>query len=255
MHCLNLQITVRETHPAWSKTLMLRNIFLYFDIVDNTQVRTLAQQNGIRSCTVLALPRFNENEAMHRILIELNTVGNDSIQQGKVGVRSKKSNYYVVVYFAGSREVENPDQFNDILDSFTISMLRVESNFHTNEILLHHLKVKTLPKTSLILHLGCIASALTEFARSIPAFRSLTSLTQRILLRNNVPLYIQYVLARYFNSPSGLEQLNWILEGQVKLSMVDQTFTLFSTSFTNYCSYQSLRLMSSQALIWLPSQI
>jgi hypothetical protein len=110
---------------------------------------------------------------------------------------------------------ETGKKLSSILDSFTFSMLRVESSPHTSEILSHHLKAATLRKTSLILHLGHIASALTDFARSIPTFRNLSCDTQRLLLRNNVPLYIQYVLARYFNSSSGLEQLNWILEGQV----------------------------------------
>lgn len=110
---------------------------------------------------------------------------------------------------------ETGKKLSSILDSFIISMLRVESSIHTSEIVLHHLKTATLRKTSLILHLGHIASALTDFARSMPVFRNLSSNTQRLLLRNNVPLYIQYVLARYFNAASGLEQLNWILEGQV----------------------------------------
>ena len=34
---------------------------------------------------------------------------------------------------------------------------------------------------------------------------------QRKLLARNVPLYVQYVLARYINSDSGYEQIRWLL--------------------------------------------
>ena len=34
---------------------------------------------------------------------------------------------------------------------------------------------------------------------------------QRKLLARNVPLYVQYVLARYINSDSGYEQISWLL--------------------------------------------
>ena len=34
---------------------------------------------------------------------------------------------------------------------------------------------------------------------------------QSILLRRNAPHFVQYVLARYFSSESGSEQLSWML--------------------------------------------
>jgi hypothetical protein len=36
-----------------------------------------------------------------------------------------------------------------------------------------------------------------------------------LLLKTNIPLYLQYVLARYFESESGYEQLCWIFQGPI----------------------------------------
>ena len=75
----------------------------------------------------------------------------------------------------------------------------------------------------------------TEFAVTQFSFSSLGKEDQKVLLKNNVPLYLQYILARYFSSESGLEQISWILEGQI----IDQTieevseFNLISLSEIN----------------------
>ena len=45
---------------------------------------------------------------------------------------------------------------------------------------------------------------------------------QSILLRRNAPHFVQYVLARYFSSESGSEQLSWMLPN-FSASKVDQT--------------------------------
>ena len=42
-------------------------------------------------------------------------------------------------------------------------------------------------------------------------FLHLTKTDKLKLLSRNVPLYIQYILARYINSESGYEQISWLL--------------------------------------------
>ena len=42
-------------------------------------------------------------------------------------------------------------------------------------------------------------------------FLHLPKSDQRKLLARNVPLYIQYILARYINSKTGYEQVSWLL--------------------------------------------
>ena len=46
-------------------------------------------------------------------------------------------------------------------------------------------------------------------------FLHLPKIDQRKLLARNVPLYIQYVLARYINSESGYKQVSWLLGAHV----------------------------------------
>jgi hypothetical protein len=67
---------------------------------------------------------------------------------------------------------------------------------------------------TLLRQLSSVASSLTEFAKSQFAFNTLNQDDQTVLLNYNVPLYLQYVTAKYFSAKTGLEQLNWILEGQ-----------------------------------------
>ena len=46
-------------------------------------------------------------------------------------------------------------------------------------------------------------------------FINLHKSDQRKLLARNVPLYVQYVLARYINSDSGYEQIRWLLGSEI----------------------------------------
>ena len=54
-------------------------------------------------------------------------------------------------------------------------------------------------------------------------FINLHKSDQRKLLARNVPLYVQYVLARYINSDSGYEQIRWLL-GKVCEIMSSEEF-------------------------------
>ena len=55
------------------------------------------------------------------------------------------------------------------------------------------------------------------------------------LLRANIPLYLQYVTARYLQAPTGLDQLTWILEGKLFTDSVSESKNwfkfLWSSSF------------------------
>ena len=46
-------------------------------------------------------------------------------------------------------------------------------------------------------------------------FLHLPKSDQRKLLARNVPLYIQYILAKYINSNTGYEQISWLLGSHV----------------------------------------
>ena len=46
-------------------------------------------------------------------------------------------------------------------------------------------------------------------------FLHLPKSDQRKLLARNVPLYIQYILAKYINSDTGYEQVKWLLGNHI----------------------------------------
>jgi hypothetical protein len=54
------------------------------------------------------------------------------------------------------------------------------------------------------------------------------------LLKNNIPLYLQYILARYFSADTGVEQLNWILEGQIAIDSLDVVTSLSRISLKEF---------------------
>jgi hypothetical protein len=63
----------------------------------------------------------------------------------------------------------------------------------------------------------------TEFATALFHFKTLHPDDQVALLKCNIPLYLQYILARYFCAKTGIEQLSWILEGQLSTLMHDDS--------------------------------
>ena len=44
-------------------------------------------------------------------------------------------------------------------------------------------------------------------------------------MKNNIPLYLQYILARYFTAKTGLEQLSWILEKEFSEDLIKGIMT------------------------------
>jgi hypothetical protein len=85
-----------------------------------------------------------------------------------------------------------------------------------------HQRKSILSKQALDSHLKKIGSAIKEFALSQKMFASLSTNDQNVLLRSNIPLYIQYILARYFCAESGLEQFAWLMEGQISVRSIDE---------------------------------
>jgi hypothetical protein len=89
-------------------------------------------------------------------------------------------------------------QLSNILDSFTLSTGKLALNSdQTSELVESHQRNKEWNKSTLVRQLSLIASVLTEFASSQLLFCSLSKEDQIILLKNNIPLYLQYVVARY----------------------------------------------------------
>ena len=91
-----------------------------------------------------------------------------------------------------------------------------------------------MEKTTLISQLSMIATMLTSFAYTQSLFLSLTREDQGTLLKNNIPLYLQYVIARYFSAETGLEQLNWILEGQITIDSIEELTSLNHINLMEY---------------------
>ena len=97
-----------------------------------------------------------------------------------------------------------------------------------------HLNLKKIELSTLIGQLSQLACHLTDFALSLPQFTALCPEDQTTLLKYNVPLYLQYVAARYFSAETGLEQMTWILEGQLFTESVDQIEELTSISLAEF---------------------
>jgi hypothetical protein len=79
-----------------------------------------------------------------------------------------------------------------------------------------------------------VTFALTDFAASQYLFSSLCKEDQTILLKNNIPLYLQYIIARYFTADTGFEQLSWILEGQILIESIEEVTRLHRITLKRY---------------------
>jgi hypothetical protein len=114
-----------------------------------------------------------------------------------------------------------------ILDAYTLTSGKLGLTSQTaKDLFLAHQGQKEIEKSSLISQLSLIASVLTEFAYTQFLFLSLTREDQVTLLKNNIPLYLQYILARYFSAETGVEQLSWILEGQISVESIEEVTKL-----------------------------
>ena len=76
-------------------------------------------------------------------------------------------------------------------------------------------------------------------------FLSLVDEDQKALLKSNIPLYLQYLTARYLTAKSGLEQLTWILEGNLFQDYSEDVEDLTTVSFEEFV-WEQLAFRSSE---------
>lgn len=118
-------------------------------------------------------------------------------------------------------------QLGFILDAFAFATGSINPDSDTSGLMnnIHQGRIP-IEKFAVFAQLREISKLVDSFARSLPLFRGLKRSDQELLLKNNTPLYIQYILARYFRSESGLEQLAWIQEGQISLTSIEDIQSL-----------------------------
>ena len=116
------------------------------------------------------------------------------------------------------------------------SFNRVAKRIHlTQEFLENHQRKKPLEKRPLVNHLNMISLMFSDFAKNQEYFSALSAQDQEVLIKHNSPLYIQYILARYFSSETGREQIAWISQGNGPPS--ESTYDLCRISFEEFnCS-------------------
>jgi hypothetical protein len=100
-----------------------------------------------------------------------------------------------------------------VLQSFSTAFFSINKlSDSAKDCVLVHQGKKVIDTKILITQLNEIASKVLKFASLLPCFRTIHDDDKAALLQTNVKLYFQYVLARYFSSNSGPEQLSWILQ-------------------------------------------
>jgi hypothetical protein len=145
-------------------------------------------------------------------------------------------------FFSAANEIDTSTDFwslksqlSHILDAFTITSGNLSfSSESVRDLILNHQRLKPLEKSTLISQLSLIALMLTKFASSQFVFLSLSKEDQFTLLKNNIPLYLQYIMARYFSADNGLEQINWILEGQIYIDSIEEVTQLCKIRLREY---------------------
>lgn len=95
-----------------------------------------------------------------------------------------------------------------------VQCLQTESQF-AQDLLAFHLGFRIPDKSSLTRHLKKLAQVFWTFAQQQPEFNSLSKCDQRRLMYHNAPLFIQFVLGKYFTSSWGIEQCQWLFLGQI----------------------------------------
>lgn len=98
---------------------------------------------------------------------------------------------------------------------------------------------------------ACFKERFSQFAHYFPHFRNLALDDQRQLLEHNSPLFVQYILARYFGSQTGSEQLSWLLGenipdlmptiplSKISLALINRIIGLFEKK-NDMVSYENL---------------
>ena len=100
-----------------------------------------------------------------------------------------------------------------ILAAFKLCCVQINIDPHFVDILVafHRGETNTIPKPLFIQHLKHLNQQFQHFAMLHKEFLSLPKRDKQSLVARNSPLFVQYILGRYFTSESGFEQLNWLL--------------------------------------------
>ena len=110
----------------------------------------------------------------------------------------------------GNRQFRN---ISAITDAFSFATGKIDSASDISRCVFEcHLGRREVDKKYFIDQLSEIATSLTNFAFSQPLFSAVKREDQVHLLKNNIPLYLQYVMARYFTAETGFEQVSRIME-------------------------------------------
>jgi hypothetical protein len=85
---------------------------------------------------------------------------------------------------------------------------------------------KKLQPHQLYIHLLNLVSSFTKFAKRLYLFQSLCVEDKIKLVTRNAFLFVQYLLARYYSAPTGLDQLSWILDSRVPKTSIEELYSL-----------------------------
>ena len=128
----------------------------------------------------------------------------------------------------------NPKIFDllSILDSFSLAMAKLAtSSMSAQDLIQIHQNLKPISLQTFNEQLRSVEALMHNFASSQVAFQNLAQDDQLVLLKSNIPLYLQYITVRYLTADSGLEQLTWILEGNLPSMKTEEVVSLCSISF------------------------
>ena len=131
----------------------------------------------------------------------------------------------------------NPKIFDllSILDSFSLAMAKLAtSSMSAQDLIQIHQNLKPISLQTFNEQLRSVEALMHNFASSQVAFQNLAQDDQLVLLKSNIPLYLQYITVRYLTADSGLEQLTWILEGNLPSMKTEEVVSLCSISFDEF---------------------
>ena len=108
------------------------------------------------------------------------------------------------------------------------------SSTSAQDLIQIHQNLKPISLHSFLEQLQSVEALIRNFASSQVAFQNLSQEDQLVLLKSNIPLYLQYITGRYLTADSGLEQLTWILEGNIPSMKTEELMNLSSISFEEF---------------------
>jgi hypothetical protein len=97
------------------------------------------------------------------------------------------------------------------------SEVKMESAFDVHLVTFHS-GFNVLQRAHMRTHIEYFVALFKKFASLQPEFIQLGHHDQTILVSRNAPLFVQYILGRYFGAKSGREQLAWMLNNVVPRS-------------------------------------